>query len=100
MKKILVVTIFTALVISSCILLKSQDDMMPPPNLKTFYMVLLKEGPNRDQDKQKTAELQRGHLNNIRKLAGVSGGFLYLTLRVRKKLKNYVLQILQSMRED
>lgn len=32
-------------------------------------MVLLKKGPNRDQDKQKTAELQRGHLNNIRKLA-------------------------------
>lgn len=37
--------------------------------MKVFYLVLLKSGPNRNQDSVKAAEIQKGHMNNIIKLA-------------------------------
>ena len=38
--------------------------------MKQYVIAFLKEGPNRDQDSTRAAELQRAHLENIRRLAG------------------------------
>lgn len=50
-------------------------------NLKPYFMVLLKKGPNRTQDSVSAAKIQRGHMENINKLAAegylnVAGPFL------------------------
>lgn len=37
--------------------------------MRQYVIAFLKEGPNRDQDSTRTADLQRGHLENIRRLA-------------------------------
>ena len=37
--------------------------------MKQYVIAFLKEGPNRDQDSTRAAELQRAHLENIRRLA-------------------------------
>lgn len=37
--------------------------------MKKFVIAFLKRGPNRSQDSTKAADLQRGHMNNISKLA-------------------------------
>lgn len=50
-------------------------------NLKPYYLVLLKKGPNRDQDSATAAKIQKEHLENINRLAAsgklnVAGPFL------------------------
>lgn len=50
-------------------------------DLKPYYFVILKKGPNRDQDSATAAKIQKGHLENINKLAAlgklnVAGPFL------------------------
>lgn len=50
-------------------------------NLKPYYFVLLKKGAHRDQDSATAAKIQKGHLENINKLAAagklnVAGPFL------------------------
>lgn len=55
---------------------KSNED-----NLKPYYFVILKKGPHRDQDSATAAKIQKGHLENINKLAAagklnVAGPFL------------------------
>lgn len=50
-------------------------------NLKPYFMVLLKKGANRTQDSVSAAKIQRGHMENINKLAAegylnVAGPFL------------------------
>lgn len=37
--------------------------------MRRYVMAFLKAGPNRDQDSTRAAELQRGHLDNISRLA-------------------------------
>ena len=37
--------------------------------MRQYVIAFLKEGPNRIQDSTRAAELQRGHLDNIRRLA-------------------------------
>ena len=37
--------------------------------MKTYVMAFLKEGPNRDQDSTTAATIQRGHLDNITRMA-------------------------------
>lgn len=37
--------------------------------MRRFVLVLLKPGPNRDHEPELAAELQRGHMENIRRLA-------------------------------
>ncbi|WP_340104983.1 YciI family protein [Rhodohalobacter sp. 8-1] len=37
--------------------------------MRQYVIAFLKDGPNRDQDSTRTAELQRAHLDNIRRLA-------------------------------
>jgi uncharacterized protein YciI len=37
--------------------------------MRQYVMAFLKAGPNRDQDSTRAAELQRAHLDNIRKMA-------------------------------
>lgn len=49
--------------------------------LKAYYMVLLKKGPNRNQDSTTAARIQKEHLENINRLAAlgklnVAGPFL------------------------
>lgn len=50
-------------------------------NLKPYYMVLLKKGPNRDQDSVTAARIQKEHLENINRMAesgklNIAGPFL------------------------
>ncbi len=50
-------------------------------NLKPYFFVFLKKGPNRGQDSVSAARIQRGHLENINRLAAsgklnVAGPFL------------------------
>jgi uncharacterized protein YciI len=50
-------------------------------DMKTYYMVFLKKGPNRDQDSVTAAKIQEGHLANIGRLAelgkiAIAGPFL------------------------
>lgn len=37
--------------------------------MRRYVLVLLRTGPNRDQEPDRAAELQRGHMENIRRLA-------------------------------
>ena len=51
------------------------------PQMKTYYMVFLKNGPNRNHDSVTAATIQAGHMANIQKLAAakklkVAGPFL------------------------
>lgn len=39
--------------------------------MKQYFFVMLTKGPNRDQDSVKAAKIQEGHMNNIRRLAGL-----------------------------
>jgi uncharacterized protein YciI len=50
-------------------------------NLKPYFLVILKKGPHRDQDSTLAAAIQKGHMDNINKLAAsgklnVAGPFL------------------------
>ncbi len=50
-------------------------------SLKSYYFVLLKKGPNRDQDSATAANIQKEHIENINRLAAlgklnVAGPFL------------------------
>ncbi|MBS1612942.1 MAG: hypothetical protein JST49_08990 [Bacteroidetes bacterium] len=50
-------------------------------NLKPYYMVLLKKGPNRSQDSVTAARIQKEHLENINRMAesgklNIAGPFL------------------------
>lgn len=50
-------------------------------NLKPYFFVFLKKGPNRDQDSVTAEKIQRGHIDNINHLAAtgklnVAGPFL------------------------
>ena len=49
--------------------------------MKTYYMVFLKSGPNRSQDSTEAMKIQIAHLNNIQKMANegklaIAGPFL------------------------
>jgi uncharacterized protein len=49
--------------------------------LKPYYFVILKKGPHRDQDSATAAKIQKGHMENMNKLAAmgklnVAGPFL------------------------
>lgn len=49
--------------------------------MKTYFFVMLKKGPNRDQDTTTVKELQKGHMANIQKMAdmgklAIAGPFL------------------------
>ncbi|MES2622205.1 MAG: YciI family protein [Bacteroidota bacterium] len=55
---------------------KNEED-----NLKPYFFVMLKKGPNRDQDSIMAGKIQKGHIENINKLAAsgklnVAGPFL------------------------
>ena len=50
-------------------------------NLKPYFFVLLKKGPNRNQDSVTAVQIQKGHMDNINRLAAsgklnVAGPFL------------------------
>ena len=58
-----------------CFAQKNED------NLKPYFFVLLKKGPNRNQDSLTAAQIQKGHIDNINRLAAtgklnVAGPFL------------------------
>lgn len=54
--------------------------------MKVFYLVLLKSGPYRTQDSTKAAEIQKGHMDNIIKLA--NEGKIVMAGPIAKKESN------------
>jgi len=74
MRFIIALFFFTAVAISS-------NAQKKEDNLKPYFFVLLKKGPNREQDSVTAANIQKGHLENINRLAAsgklnVAGPFL------------------------
>jgi len=76
MKQLLLLTgIFFAVSFQKLAAQKKED------NLKPYFFVLLKKGPNREQDSVTAAKIQKGHMDNINRLAAagklnVAGPFL------------------------
>lgn len=63
MKKILFTLIFSAF----ALMVNAQDADMS--QMKTYYLVLLKKGPNRSHDSVTAAGIQAGHMAHINKMA-------------------------------
>jgi uncharacterized protein YciI len=81
MKKML----FSLLALTICLFLSSQviaqEEEKPKYEMKTYQMVFLFKGPNRNQDSTATMRIQEAHLANIQRLADegkliVAGPFL------------------------
>ena len=76
MKRAVAIIFFlSVLSATSCLAQKNED------NLKPYFFVLLKKGPHRDQDSATAAQIQKGHLENINRLAAsgklnIAGPFL------------------------
>jgi uncharacterized protein YciI len=69
----------TCIVISHDVL--AQEKEAPKYEMKTYQMVFLYKGPNRDQDSTETMRIQEEHMANIQRLADegkliVAGPFL------------------------
>lgn len=59
----------------------AQNSKNAADNLKPYFLVLLKRGPNRNQDSVTAANIQKAHLENINRMAAagklnVAGPFL------------------------
>src|SRR5271156_2543238 len=59
----------------------AQTNKSPADNLKPYFFVLLKKGPNRSQDSVTAAKIQKAHTENINRMAAsgklnVAGPFL------------------------
>ena len=81
MDKLLFIFLFTFLY--SCLFLNvlAQDKEKPKYEMKTYQMVFLYKGPNRNQDSVEAMRIQEEHLKNIQRLADegkliVAGPFL------------------------
>jgi len=67
-----IITIFVMVILSSISIAQEEFEMKEGDTtfiMKKYYFSLLKRGPNRDIDSVKLAELQKGHLAHINKLA-------------------------------
>jgi uncharacterized protein YciI len=65
-----------------CSVVFSQEETEPQYEMKTYYMVFLYKGPNRDQDSVEVQRLQKGHMDNMSRLAKekklvIAGPFLH-----------------------
>jgi uncharacterized protein len=74
---------FIPLVLFCCTALNAnaQGAKSPADNLKPYFLVLLKKGPNRSQDSVTAAKIQKAHMENINRMAAsgklnVAGPFL------------------------
>ena len=77
--------LFNLLIIFLCpytfLLVFAQEKEQPNYEMKTYQMVFLYKGPNRDQDSTETMRIQEGHMANIQRLGNegkliVAGPFL------------------------
>lgn len=78
MKKI---TLIALVLITFSMLQLSAQKKSEEDNLKPYFFVILKKGPHRDQDSAMAAQIQKGHIDSINKLAAagklnVAGPFL------------------------
>lgn len=68
--------------VMACLFAQAQDaEQKQQYSLKPYFLVLLKTGPNRTQDSITLAHIQKGHLENINRLAAegvlnVAGPFI------------------------
>jgi uncharacterized protein YciI len=67
MKKI--ITLIICLFISSFTFSQEKNEFEKKYEMKTYYMVFLKKGPNRNQDSTTTAKLQEQHMAHLTKMA-------------------------------
>jgi uncharacterized protein YciI len=58
----------TAALIFIFVLKMDAQSKKAPEDLKTYYLVFLKKGPNRSQDSVTAAEIQKGHLAHMDKM--------------------------------
>ena len=76
MKRAVAIIFFLSVLSATYCLAQKNED-----NLKPYFFVLLKKGPHRDQDSATAAQIQKGHLENINRLAAsgklnIAGPFL------------------------
>jgi len=86
--------------------LTAQTDIEKEYQMKQYFMVFLKAGPNRSQDSLTTTKIQEGHLNNIARLVNekkmvLAGPFMddgpYMGIFVFDvATKEEVIQLLQT----
>ena len=65
-----------------CSVVFAQEETEPKYEMKTYYMVFLYKGPVRDQDSIEVQRLQKGHMDNMSRLAKekklvIAGPFLH-----------------------
>lgn len=64
-----IITIIICLFISSFTFSQEKNQIEKKYDMKTYYMVFLKKGPNRNQDSTTTAKLQEQHMAHLTKMA-------------------------------
>src|SRR5512135_3196739 len=64
----LIVFLAFSIITFFCKSVSAQTDIEKEFQMKQYMFVLLKAGPNRDQDSTTRAHIQEGHLNNISRL--------------------------------
>ncbi|MBL7887964.1 MAG: hypothetical protein JNL24_00335 [Bacteroidia bacterium] len=67
MKNILFLILF--LLSASLLFSQEKNEFEKKYEMKTYYMVFLKKGPNRDQDSATVAKLQEQHIAHLTKMA-------------------------------
>ena len=65
----LLFTFFLSIVCSISLLAQNQTSKKIEEELKEYYFVMLKKGPNRDQSKATADSIQKGHMAHINKMA-------------------------------
>lgn len=69
MKALKSIVLLCTLFISSAILSQDKNEVEKKYEMKTYYLVYLKKGPNRNQDSATTAKLQEQHMAHLTKMA-------------------------------
>lgn len=70
--KLIAVFILTIIVLPVCLAQeKKAEDKPAQYEMKQYWMVFLKRGPNRGQDSVTAAKIQEGHMANIGRLASL-----------------------------
>lgn len=91
---------FMLLFLLSSVSIYSQEEQ---PELKQYFFVMLKKGPNRSQDSQQANKIQEGHMQNIIHLSEIGklvcagpfgddegGGILILNVKTFEEAKEIV----------
>jgi uncharacterized protein len=67
MKKFLILS-FAMLVLATATIAQQKEEKKPIEQIRKYWFVMLKTGPDRTQDSATAVKLQKGHIENIERL--------------------------------